>query len=195
MGTARLDSSIKMLVPLVLLLTSVLLDVEAEVSQGPCNDPGTTTTEESWSCSNGDSKCTKTVNVCNSNGFGFREAGYDNYLANGLGNSVGGGGWDCRHKCRSCSHTCSGSQSRIEGSSSGSGSNSGFGSNSGSRSPGGSGSQDCDYKCTNSGGCQVTYVGPPRAGKTQGSCFPDSFGGECSGTSRECQDCNRAINC
>ena len=94
--TARLDSSIKMLVPLVLLLTSVLLDVEAEVSQGPCNDPGTTTTEESWSCSNGDSKCTKTVNVCNSNGFGFREAGYDNYLANGLSNSVGGGGWDCR---------------------------------------------------------------------------------------------------
>lgn len=34
-----------------------------------------------------------------------------------------------------------------------------------------------------------------RRGKTQGSCFPDSFGGECSGTPRECQDCNRAIRC
>ena len=29
----------------------------------------------------------------------------------------------------------------------------------------------------------------------QGSCFPDSLGGSCSGTPRECQDCNRAINC
>jgi len=28
-----------------------------------------------------------------------------------------------------------------------------------------------------------------------GSCFPDSFGGSCSGTPRECQDCNRAITC
>ena len=29
------------------------------------------------------------------------------------------------------------------------------------------GSRNCDYKCTNGGGCQVTYVGPPRAGRTQ----------------------------
>ena len=31
----------------------------------------------------------------------------------------------------------------------------------------GSGSRNCDYKCTDGGGCKVTYVGPPRAGKTQ----------------------------
>ena len=29
----------------------------------------------------------------------------------------------------------------------------------------------------------------------QGSCFPQSFGGSCSGTPSECQDCNNAINC
>ena len=34
-----------------------------------------------------------------------------------------------------------------------------------------------------------------RRGKTKGSCFPFSFGGGCSGTPRECQDCNRAITC
>ena len=34
-----------------------------------------------------------------------------------------------------------------------------------------------------------------RRGKTKGSCFPFSFGGGCSGTPRECQDCNRAIAC
>ena len=85
------------------------------------------------------------------------------------------------------------------------------------------GSRNCDYECTNGGGCTVTYVGPPRAGKTQvefqrkdglpkfmkhlhnfwcftdfifqGSCFPRDFGGSCSGTPRECQDCKHAINC
>ena len=29
----------------------------------------------------------------------------------------------------------------------------------------------------------------------QGSCFPRDFGGSCSGTPRQCQDCNQAINC
>ena len=31
----------------------------------------------------------------------------------------------------------------------------------------GSGSRNCDYTCTDGGGCKVTYVGPPRGGKTQ----------------------------
>lgn len=53
----------------------------------------------------------------------------------------------------------------------------------------------CRYRCTDGGGCEVHYTGPPRRGKTKGSCFPFSFGGGCSGTPRECQDCNRAINC
>ena len=94
--SAGFPSTTKMLVPLlVLLLASSFLAVESAVSQGPCNDRGTETTEESWSCSNGDSKCTSIVTTCNSNGFGFTEAGTTNYLANGLSNSVGGG-WDCR---------------------------------------------------------------------------------------------------
>merc|ERR1712137_672271 len=60
--------------------------------------------------------------------------------------------------------------------------------------------KNCDYTCDPSGtkgdrGCTVRYIGPPRSGNTKGSCFPDSFGGECSGTPRECQDCNKAISC
>ena len=57
------------------------------------------------------------------------------------------------------------------------------------------GTAGCDYRCTPGGGCDVAWVGPPRAGKTKGSCFPDSFGGQCSGTPGECLPCNQAINC
>merc|ERR1712038_1034101 len=53
----------------------------------------------------------------------------------------------------------------------------------------------CQYRCTDGGGCEVHYTGRPRRGKTKGSCFPFSFGGGCSGTPRECLDCNRAITC
>merc|ERR1711910_241481 len=54
-----------------------------------------------------------------------------------------------------------------------------------------SGSENCKYSCTSGGGCQVEWAGPFRPGQTQGSCFPQSFGGSCSGTPRECKDCNR----
>merc|ERR1712066_417770 len=39
----------------------------------------------------------------------------------------------------------------------------------------------CAYTCQDTGACQVRYVGPSRPGHTMGSCFPASFGGECSG--------------
>ena len=60
--------------------------------------------------------------------------------------------------------------------------------------------RNCDYKCDPSGTkgdrkCTVRYIGPNRPGQTSGSCFPGSFGGGCSGTPRECQDCNKAIFC
>ena len=29
------------------------------------------------------------------------------------------------------------------------------------------GSRNCDYKCTDGGGCEVSYVGPPHEGRTQ----------------------------
>lgn len=54
---------------------------------------------------------------------------------------------------------------------------------------------DCKYECTNRGGCRAKYIGPSRAGQTSGSCFPDSFGGSCSGTPPECQDCNQKVSC
>ena len=54
---------------------------------------------------------------------------------------------------------------------------------------------DCKYECTNNGGCKAKYIGPPRKGYTSGSCFPESFGGGCSGTPPECQDCNQKVSC
>merc|ERR1719331_859345 len=51
----------------------------------------------------------------------------------------------------------------------------------------------CDYSCTPGGGCSVHYVGPPRGGQTQGSCFPESFGGSCDGTPPECERCNQVV--
>jgi len=53
----------------------------------------------------------------------------------------------------------------------------------------------CKYSCSSRGGCSVTYVGPPRSGKTQGSCFPQTSGGSCHGTPSGCKDCNTAIQC
>ena len=53
----------------------------------------------------------------------------------------------------------------------------------------------CDYSCGNDGGCRVQYTGPPRRGQIMGSCFPQSYGGSCSGTPRECNDCNQVLNC
>ena len=32
-------------------------------------------------------------------------------------------------------------------------------------------------------------------GLTSGSCFPQDFGGSCSGTPSQCSDCNRVLNC
>ncbi len=61
--------------------------------------------------------------------------------------------------------------------------------------PGPSSSQVCDYQCKSNGGCTATYVGPSRPGKHAGSCFPDDFGGSCSGTPNECQNCNQVLSC
>ena len=57
------------------------------------------------------------------------------------------------------------------------------------------GSAPCDYSCSSGGGCTVKYTGPPRSGPISGSCFSASFGGSCSGTPPECQDCNVALTC
>ena len=91
-------------------------------------------------------------------------------------------------------------------------------------SPGGGGQSDqnCDYQCEANGGCRVKYVGtadysfiyisisiylmyltiylsryvgPSRPGQLSGSCFPQSFGGSCSGTPPECRDCIDVLNC
>jgi len=61
--------------------------------------------------------------------------------------------------------------------------------------PGSSDNDVCQYTCLDSGACEVLYTGRPRSGNTKGSCFPASFGGRCSGTPPECQDCNKVKNC
>ena len=53
----------------------------------------------------------------------------------------------------------------------------------------------CDYQCKPGGSCIVKYTGPLRSGQTSGSCFPRSFGGSCSGTPRECQECKSVLTC
>ena len=84
-----------MLVPLLVLFASSLLAVESAISQGPCDNPGVETTEESWNCDNGDTKCTSFVTTCDSNGFGTETSGTLTFLANGREFGVGGA-WDCR---------------------------------------------------------------------------------------------------
>merc|ERR1712018_86526 len=61
--------------------------------------------------------------------------------------------------------------------------------------PGRTRNKNCDYSCTRGGGCQVRWVGRHRSGYTKGSCFPQSYGGACGGTPRECQDCNQVLTC
>jgi len=61
--------------------------------------------------------------------------------------------------------------------------------------PGSSDNDVCQYTCLDNGACEVLYTGRPRSGNTKGSCFPASFGGRCSGTPPECQDCNKVKNC
>merc|ERR1712079_841255 len=51
----------------------------------------------------------------------------------------------------------------------------------------------CRYECESNGGCSVRYTGVPRPGANQGSCFPEDFGGSCSGTPPECMDCNQVL--
>ena len=53
----------------------------------------------------------------------------------------------------------------------------------------------CDYQCKPNGSCVVKYTGPLRSGQTSGSCFPRTFGGSCSGTPRECQECKSVLTC
>merc|ERR1712180_45483 len=155
----------------------------------PLSEFGKETTEETWECDNGRSTCSSSTDSCSSEGSQTSTSGTSYYAADGSFESAVGGGWDCRDKCRGCRFSCSGSQSRTKFNSrpsfsSGSGSS---GSSSGSRVSGGS--SNCDYRCTNGGGCEVSFGG------TLGSCFPRDFGGSCSGTPRQCQDCNQAINC
>ena len=55
---------------------------------------------------------------------------------------------------------------------------------------------DCQYTCKDDEGCTTTYS--PKGtyyGKTKGSCFPQDFGGACSGIPENCEACNEVVDC
>ena len=53
---------------------------------------------------------------------------------------------------------------------------------------------DCEYTCLKNKGCQSRST-RGGAGRSQGSCFPQSFGGGCFGIPENCQDCNEIVDC
>merc|ERR1719360_419599 len=140
--------------------------------------------------------CFGTVNGCKDcnkicgGGSGSSKGGSSGSRPSG-GNSCSGswpaGASRCECDCSSgkCDWACVGFAQENGGSS---GSSSSSRPSGGSSSSGGS-NRKCSYECQSNGGCRVSY------GLTSGSCFPASFGGSCSGTPRECKDCNRALNC
>merc|ERR1719189_570280 len=176
---------------LLLLPLAAFVAVDSSVSTGlACAGQARVTTTEGWKCNrDGSVYCSSVVEDCaKDKGVG----GSATFLPDGSSTAVGGGGWDCRHKCRG-NHGQSGSQSKTSyvpagGGSVGGGSSSG-GSFVGGSSSGGSGGDGCSYTCLESGGCKSSYGG------AFGSCFSKRFGGSCSGIPAQCRDCNTQITC
>merc|ERR1719507_1477396 len=172
------------LAPALLLLplaAFVAVDSRDPVFAGlACAGQARVTTTEGWKCNrDGSVYCSSAVEDCaKDKGVG----GSATFLPDGSSTAVGGGGWDCRHKCRG-NHGQSGSQSKTSYGPAGGGS---FG---GGSSNGGSGGDGCSYTCLESGGCKSSYGG------AFGSCFSERFGGSCSGIPARCRDCNTQITC
>ena len=48
----------------------------------------------------------------------------------------------------------------------------------------------CTYNCKSNGGCEVYFKADGLySGASKGSCFPQSFGGDCIGTPKFCEKC------
>merc|ERR1712042_229596 len=113
--------------------------------------------------------CSGEKETCTCNGELIVTSGSREYDPWGRARAVGEGGWDCRHKCR---RYVSGSQvlkptfNVCEAS-----------------------NEECEYECRSNGGCRTIK------GLTLGSCFPDSFGGGCSGIPEGCAKCNEVKDC
>merc|ERR1712083_891772 len=75
---------------------------EAAIWQDVCEpkDYGITRTEETYECRSDEILCTKSETTCSCSGMEMGWSGTDYYNIRGDRlNSVGGGGWDCAHKC------------------------------------------------------------------------------------------------
>ena len=66
--------------------------------------------------------------------------------------------------------------------------------NSGSKENGPVTKDDCKYTCLENKGCQSRST-RGGSGRSQGSCFPQSFGGRCTGIPEHCQNCNEVVDC
>merc|ERR1712142_523864 len=140
---------------------------------GPCptQDKGLEKIRQSFECSPEEPHyafCYGEKETCNCNGELIATSGSSQYDPwRGLLFANGEGGWDCRHKCR---RYVSGSQVLK---------------------PTINVCEECEYECNQNGngGCRTIK------GLALGSCFPDSFGGGCSGIPEGCANCNEVIDC
>merc|ERR1712173_261246 len=170
-------------------LLSLLTTTDAFIETGYCSvsDFGKETVKESWSCNTNGASCKLEKTTCGCDGVSTTEGGTHNFDSRGNAVDAVGSGWNCYSKCQGNRRT-QGAQTKYSTKSCRGGDS--FGSSGGnSFGNGGSGSRDCDYSCTSGGGCEA------RLGGTMGSCFSQRFGGACSGTPRDCYDCNQVINC
>ena len=118
-----LEPTMGLTTTVVCLAAATFVVVDSSVQTGlACAGQERVTTTEMWECNrDGTVDCSKVVEDCASD---TEVGGRETYLPNGLSTAVGGGGWDCRHKCRR-NRGQSGSQSRTSFGSGGGGSSSG----------------------------------------------------------------------
>jgi len=83
---------------LLLLPLAAFVAVDSSVRTGlACAGQDRVTTTEGWECKwDGSDYCSKVVEDCAND---EEVGGSATYLPDGSSTAVGGGGWDCRHKC------------------------------------------------------------------------------------------------
>merc|ERR1711942_249314 len=152
---------------------SLLCSSDAAVAIGgrcPPQDKGVEKIRQYFECSPEEPHyafCSGEKETCTCNGELELTSGSSEYDPWGRVSAVGEGGWDCRHKCR---RYVSGSQVLK---------------------PTINVCEECEYECNQNGdgGCRTIK------GLSLGSCFPDSFGGRCSGIPEGCANCNERLEC
>merc|ERR1712061_733200 len=194
--TTSTFSTTKMKIFLLVPLLCLLCPTHGQVALGlkSCRGKeGTKKVEETWYCGRSTITCGRVVEDCSDCGekgtveSGFVDLPYSTSGESQTGVVISLQSWDCRHKCNSNSVGVRGAQERQS-----------FKQcrrpTTRPTTPDKTDDGDCSYSCVANGGCHAEYNG--RWKYQQGSCFPKSFGGGCSGMPRECsQDWHTQVNC